>query len=346
MNRVILVLGLVSSLLFGGGYASAEELPEWIQRTRISGLMFGDAYWVARNHDDAIEGENGFWFRRIYLTFDSKVNDQWALRLRFEANSPGDFSSDEIDPFVKDAYLKGNIGGQTLYLGLSSSPTWSLVEKSWGYRAVEKTPLDLQKLGSSRDFGVALKGSFGGNGKFRYHGMLGNGSGTKGETSEGKKAMLAISFHPTKKYQVEVYGDFENRPGETNRRTVQFFGSYAGKNHRFGVQAARQNRETAGGEDLDLDLASVYAVFRLREKVNLLARLDKMFDPNPDGDGISYIPFDSTADSTLALLGIDLALGEKVNLIPSIEAVSYDSDSGTPTPDDDLIARVTFFVRF
>lgn len=343
MKRALIAL----TLLLVGGQVLAEELPDWIKRSTIKGIVFGDAYWVAANHDTAIEDENGFWFRRIYLTLDSDLGDGWGLRLRLEASSPGDFvSSDKIEPFIKDAYLKKKLKGTELYLGLASSPTWGLIEKSWGYRAVEKTPMDLQKLGSSRDFGVAVKGGFGENRKIRYHAMLGNGSGTKGETNEGKKAMLSVSFHPTKKCLIEAYGDFENRPGETNRSTYHLFGAYSTEKNRFGVQLARQTRETGPGADLDLDLASAYAVFQLRDNMSLLARVDRMFDPNPDGASISYIPFDPTAESTLLLVGLDFAIGKRVNLIPNVEAVSYSDAGALPTPDNDLIARFTFFARF
>lgn len=338
---------MVLTLLLAGGNGLAEELPDWIKRTTFGGLMFGDAYWVSANHDPAIEDESGFWLRRIYLTLDSELSDRWALRVRMEMNSPGDFTSDDkVEPFVKDAYLKREVGDNELYLGLAPIPLFELVESSWGYRAVEKTALDLQKFSSTRDFGVAAKGSFGENRRVRYHAMFGNGSGTGGETNEGKKTMLAVSFHPAEKISLQVYGDVDNRPGETNRTTYQLFGAYIGEKNRFGIQYARQTRESGPGVEMDLDLASIFAVFKLKENMNLLARLDQMFDPNPDGDSIPYIPFDPTAESTLALVGLDFALGERINLIPNVEAVSYSGVGGAPSPDSDLIARFTVLARF
>jgi hypothetical protein len=335
------------TLLLAGGNALADELPDWIKRTTFSGLMFGDAYWVTANHDPAIEGENGFWLRRIYLTLDSELSDRWALRVRLEMNSPGDFTSDDrIEPFVKDVYLKRDVGDNELYLGLSPTPLFELIESSWRYRFVEKTPLDLQRFSSTREFGVAVKGSFGENRPVRYHAMVGNGSGARGETNEGKKAMLAVSFHPAEKYSLQVYGDFENRPGETDRTTYQLFGAYNGEKYRFGAVYASQTRENAPGAELDLDIASLYAVFRLGQDMNLLARVDQMFDPNPEGASIPYIPFDPTAESLLAVLGLDFALGKRINLIPNVEAVHYSGVGGAPAPDDDLIVRFTVFAQF
>ena len=348
-TSVIGAAGLLLGCLLGttGLARGSDEVPDWVKRLKISGVVFGDAYGFVASHDAAIEGENGFWFRRIYLTFDTAVADDIDFRLRFEGNSPGDFSSDdEIDPFVKDAYLRWKFNHKELVLGLSPTPTWEAIQKFWGYRSVEKTPLDLQRLGSSRDTGIALKGRFNENGRFRYHVMFGNGSGTRGETNEGKKGMAAFSFHPSDRWFVELYADTENRPGETDRRTYQAFLGHKGERYRCGALYGRQHRETGPGTDLDLDIVSVFGVFELKEKINLLARIDRMFDPNPDGAKIDYIPFDPTARSTLAVVGVDFAVRARFSLIPNIEAVFYDAPGGGPDPDDDLIARFTVFARF
>ena len=43
--------------------------------------MFGDYYWFASDHRDALEDQNGFWFRRIYLTYDQKFSESFSMRL-------------------------------------------------------------------------------------------------------------------------------------------------------------------------------------------------------------------------------------------------------------------------
>ncbi len=43
---------------------------------KISGLAFGDFYWIAANHDENLKDRNGFWFRRLYLTFDKALTEQ------------------------------------------------------------------------------------------------------------------------------------------------------------------------------------------------------------------------------------------------------------------------------
>ena len=51
---------------------------------KFSGLAFGDYYWVTDNHIEDIEGENGFWFRRIYFTVDKDLGESFDLRFRLE----------------------------------------------------------------------------------------------------------------------------------------------------------------------------------------------------------------------------------------------------------------------
>ena len=78
---------------------------------KIGGLMFGDYYDVAQNHRDGLEGQNGFWMRRLYLTYDHALAKSLSLRVRLEANSKGDFVSTGVNtPYIKDAWLKWAFG--------------------------------------------------------------------------------------------------------------------------------------------------------------------------------------------------------------------------------------------
>ena len=318
--------------------AEERDLPE------IDLLVFGDAYWFAGSHDPAIEGQNGFWLRRVYLTFDHDLGKRLSTRLRFEANHPGDFMpDDQLESFVKDVYLKWKGDRHEATLGISPTPAFDILETAWwGYRVVEKTPLDLQKMASSRDLGVAVKGKIAGNDAIRYRAMLGNGSSIGTETNEGKKVMGAVTFHPHEELLFDLYADFENRPGPTNRTTFQFFGMYRTEGGRVGLQYAHQDRDA----DPDLDLLSLFGVLDLGEKITLLGRVDRTLDPNPAGDTIAYLPFDPTAEATLIIAGVDFKVHPKVSFIPNVEAVLYDGQGGAPDPDNDLVGRVTFVFQY
>lgn len=319
---------------------------KWYEKVEISGLLFGDVYAVLAHHDPDVDGQWGFWLRRGYLTFDVEVAKAWSARFRLEVNSPGDFeSSAKMTPFVKDAYVAWKGADNELFFGISPSPTFELVEGSWGYRAVEKTPLDLYRLGSSRDFGVAWKGKAAG-GKLSWHAMLGNGAGEGGETNEGKKAMLSVAYRPTKELVVEAYADTEDRPDSTDRTTFHAFAGYKGTRSRYGVEYATQKRTAREGPDQTVTVASVFGAWEAGEKLSLLARLDRSFDGIPDAGDIPYLGLAADTKFDLAIVGAEYRVHRMISVIPNLEYVAYRETDGRPAPDDDLIARLTLYVRF
>ncbi len=312
---------------------------------KLSGYTFGDFYYIAQDHNADFEGRNGFWLRRIYFTYDQKLSDSFSTRVRLEMSQPDGLNkaADKAFAVVKDAYIKWKTGKHQVYLGISSTPTWSVVEKTWGYRSVEKTPLDLYKFGSSRDFGVALKGNLDNAGKFKYHLMVGNGNSNKSENDKGKMAMLSLGYHPSKSFFIEVYGDIKGKADNGDWTTFQVFSAYKTDNFRLGVQYAHQKRNDA---DITLDAASVFSVMKLSNKSSLFARVDFMMDPNPLGNKISYIPFDTSVKSTLVLAGIDFKVHKKFSIMPNLEVVIYDKTAGGEKIKNDVIPRITFYYKF
>ena len=50
---------LQSLLVIAPVAAFAQDLPDWVKRTKLSGLAFGDVYLMAANHNPALESANG-----------------------------------------------------------------------------------------------------------------------------------------------------------------------------------------------------------------------------------------------------------------------------------------------
>jgi len=330
--------------------AQAEEKTPaekpWYEKVKISGYVFGDAYAVVAHHDPEIEGANGFWLRRAYLTFDFAIAETWSARFRLEADSPGDFETGaRLEPFVKDAYLAWKDKGHELYLGIASSPTFELAENFWGYRHLEKTPIDLYRMGRSRDFGVAYKGKAA-EGKLTFHVMLGNGDGEGSETNEGKKVMFSLAFAPAQQVVLEIYADTEDRPESADRTTYHAFAGFKSAKSRYGVEYALQDRQVADAPDQSLAVGSVFGVWDCAAKLSLIARFDRAFDGNPEAAEIPYLVLANNTRFDFALLGLDYKVHPKISLIPNLEYVVYRETDGLPPPDDDLIARLTLFFQF
>lgn len=314
---------------------------------KLSGEAFGDLYWVAASHDSALVDQNGTWFRRMNLSYDYKYDETFSSRVRMEAASPGDFlTKATLTPFMKDLWIKGQKGNHAALVGLSQVPMVSLIEEVWGLRPIEKVPDELQRFGSSRDMGVAVTGAFGEGKKLGYHVMGGNGSALQGETDSKKKVMGAIRFWVTPEFVVEVYGDYEDRDLDGDRKTGHAFAGYKAKKMRAGVEYVEQKR-SAVGEDVDIRIASGFITGAVSEKMWLYGRVDRTMDPNPEASKIVYLPMDPSVATTFVLAGFEYRVTEGVTFSPNVEIVVYDApEDNSPTPDTDVMPRFTFACKF
>ncbi len=344
MKKMLLALAVMT--IAGAGHNADAAAAD---AGKFSGYMFGDYYYVAGNHDPALEDLNGFWFRRIYFTYDRKIDDNVAVRLRTEMAHPGDFATKgKMTPVVKDAYVKWTHDRQQVVFGISPRPTWEVIEKVWGYRSIEKTLLDLQKgYGSSRDFGLAVKGKLGAEGKAYYHTMVANGNSNASETNTGKMVMGSLGAWVTDQVLIEAYADYDRRPDDTSRYTLQGFAAYKTDKARLGLQVAYQNRQMGPGtDDANWTLWSVFGAARLTETTWAFARADGNSDPNPDGPKTSYLPFAADAKPLFLVAGLDFTVAKNLHLMPNVEAVTYSATGGGADPDADLVPRVTLFYKF
>lgn len=308
---------------------------------KISGTVFGDYYYMLSNHNPGIEGMNGMWFRRLYFTYDHKLSSRFKLRVRFEANSEGDFATkDKIAPYIKDLYIQWTKNGHSIILGISPTPTFSKVEKFWGYRSVEKTPLDLYKMAHSRDTGIALKGKFA-RGKIYYHLMFANGEGNKSEFNKQKKVMGAIGIHPANKLYIEFYSDYEKGPiSHTDVYTLQGFIGFSTKRFVLGALYAKQTHQS-GEENINLRVMSFTARFNVGKRITLMGRVDRMTDALPFGQKVSYLPLDSSSPFTLVITGIDYKISRAFSIIPNLEFVNYDK-----LDNKDVMGKITFSYKW
>jgi hypothetical protein len=312
--------------------------------TSFSGLFFGDYYWIVSHNDKSIQDRTAFWIRRAYFTVDHPLDEGIETRFRLEMNDPGDFTtSSRLTPYLKEAWVKWALGDHALVAGLGPTPTWHRVEAVWGYRFLEKTPLDLQRLGTATDLGVGMNGAFGSGKRAYYRVMLSNGGGTSSEADKGKRIMGSLGQSLASGLVFEIYGESFAGSGSTNSYTVQGFVGRTAETMRWGVQYAKQIQEQPSGGDIDIDLVSVFAAWRARETMWLVGRVDHLFDPNPDAGDIAYLKLDPTAEQTLFIGGVDFVLRGKIHLVPNIEAVVYSEENGA-SPDEDIFARLTLYV--
>jgi hypothetical protein len=308
-------------------------------RLRIGGLLFGDAYYIARHHTAAGNDASGIVLRRAYLTADFDLADNWHGRARIEVNQDGDFETYTFDTQLKDLYLARKFGRREVVFGLSPTLTYDLIESTWGARYLMRTPLDLQGV-PSRDTGVTLKGSLGRSENLGYRVMYGSGLEYANQGGGGDKLMAALTWHPSKSLYVDLYTDYEKRSGPTDRSTWQLFMGQKSESLRWGVQYSHQDRQ----DDPALELASAFLVARLQDHLSVIARVDRLLEPSPRGDGIAYIPFDPSARATMLLAGLEYRVTPAFRVTPNVVWTNYDRNADGIRPDDDLHLRLTLFI--
>jgi hypothetical protein len=306
---------------------------------KVSGYMFGDYYYLSRASGHSIgavkgdleENSNGFAFRRIYLEYNRKLNAETAVRLRLETGDAGFGAGSKMEPFVKHAYVKYASSGRTVYLGLAGTPTWSVSEKMWGYRSIEKTIMDLHKIGSSADLGVAVKSKLGKGMTLQL--MLGNGPGQKPEKDNHKKAYLQLSIKPTPGLTVVGYSDWESQPAGKDKVTLAGFIGLGQSKLRGGLEGfMRVNRQGGAEEDIQVRGISLFGSVKGSSRVRAFGRFD-LFDPS-----------DQTTDDQeyLATAGVDFTPQKDFHLMPNLWLQAYQA-SGMET---DIVPRMTIYYKF
>ncbi len=238
---------------------------------KFGGLMFGDYYWYDESHQDQIstantngvEGQQGFWFRRLYLTYDLALSERFTTRFRLEANSNGQFAGGgNLTPYVKDAYIKWNYWQkQQATLGIAPSLSFDWFESLWGMRHIEKTPIDLYRLDSSRDFGLTSAGPVLFDG-LSYAAQFGNESGTSSEIEKHKIVRFEARYEKNPGLALEGFVSYADRPDGQDRLTAQGVAGFRTKNARIGAQYVWQERQSGadGVSDQTIQIMSGFIV--------------------------------------------------------------------------------------
>jgi hypothetical protein len=332
---------------------------------KFSGLMFGDYYWYDKWHQDQIsdtnktgvQGQQGFWLRRIYFTYDLTFSEKFTTRLRIEMNSNGQFAGGNLNPYVKDAYLKWTFTGkQALTLGIQPSLTFDWVEGFWGLRHIEKTPEDLYRIDSSRDFGLTLGGPVTAVKNLSYAAQVGNDSGNGSEADKYKIVRLEARYDMNPGIAVEGTYFKSKRPNGQDRELWHGFVGWRNKIARVGGLYTWQKRESGkdGVPDQKIDIWSAFAVWEFApKKADVFFRFDKVkgdLDGQdtglPGADGIDYWIMSTKQPFKNYIGGFEYYLHPSIRVSPNVEWVKYDADPDPvkyPGRDQDRLYRITFF---
>ncbi len=208
------------------GEKRLATLEKLVNRSKLGATLFFDLTHRdnTRNGGKTDDSGIGFDVRRFYLSFDHTFDERWSMNLTSDFKY---ISSDgETNVFVKKAYLQGKFSPlATLRIGSANMAWIPMVEDWYGYRFVESTLVDRQRMGNSADWGAHLHGD---NGWINYQISAVNGAGYK---------------NPSRSSQVDV----EARVGMQPVQGLMFaLGAYHGKlgSDTHGTPALRSARRS------------------------------------------------------------------------------------------------------
>ena len=239
--------------------------------SKIDGVAFADYYYNVNNNLSAEQDRNAFTLRRFYFTFENNISSDLKIRFRLESEHDKYGSSTKINPFVKHAYLEWSnlISRHKLYLGIAETNAFKNSEDYWGYRSVEKTIMDLKKISSSADMGLAIKGDL--MGDLIHHWLtVFNGAGYgSSEVDRFKKIGYAFWVTPVKGLILEGYADYENQDptgaqtasnlssakdyvAAEGYRTMKGFIGYSTSQFTIGTEAFWRTNEKSGVKNVSM----------------------------------------------------------------------------------------------
>ncbi len=267
----------------------------------------------AANPTPANTQSNAFQIRRMYLGYDYNISPKFSASVVL-ANEQTLLANNQNTTYVKYAFLKwSNIWKNTnLILGQYQTCSFATAfgtEPLFGYRASERTLLDMHNIDGSTDLGASLEGRIwqqSNNAEdvkpslVGYILQIGNGNSATPSVAPFKKvrANLFVAFM-NQKLVLGVYGDYVTQqysPYHTSNTTLKAYASFKTEAFHIGVEAFQQTNQnsdiyqvytkatntwskndTATGVQIGV---SVFGSVKLiKNKLNMFARYD-MYNPD------------------------------------------------------------------
>ena len=346
---------------------------------KVWGYAFGDFLYKA--HTNSFNMSNTQYgstpkdftsleFRRIYLGYDYDISEHFSTQLLL-AYEGATFTTDgNRSVYIKAANLrwKNIFHNSDLVIGAMPTPSYSTTsEPVWGYRSLEKTIMDMRKIGASADVGISLQGKLNDKGDFGYNLMISNGSGAKPEADKFKKFYGDVyAKFADQKIIVDLGADNEwtqAKPYQKNKTTYKAFLAYQTTQFTIGAEVFQQVQKNntvfteaapSTVKDTVNALASGISIFArgpISKKLGYVVRYDFY---NPDSkfneNNIYGGSYTGVFTESLILAGLDYTPVKNVHLIPNIWYDVYKNRNSAvnalPDKSSDLAIRLTVHYIF
>jgi len=217
--------------------------------------------------------DNAFEIDRVYFQYTDDISDDLFLKIRYDVGREGVNADGRFAAYLKNAYVDWSCkNGGLLSLGLIGTNSYGTQENTWGYRFIEKSPLDANKFTNTADLGIGYSHSIG---NLNINAQILNGEGYKSEQSDDYMATYLRllygegNLNKNDGYNIGlVMTSLEGDAGDIN--LVSLFGGWASNNLRLGLEYNQY--ETVNTETL----MSLYGNYSISETLDMFVRNDIM----------------------------------------------------------------------
>ena len=328
MKRVLCIM-LLSSLMIGEG--------------KISGTGF---FNYTSDLTDGVSGsdKSSFGFDRVYFTYKNSVSDNISFKFQTDVGR-FDFVDEDDDgnaivggkshlfAYIKKAQLDWKTPISKITLGMQGMNVFNVTEKTWGFRFIEKSPMDKHKFSSSADMGIGVSGKFS---NVSYSLLSTNGTGYKKEGSDDfKKTSIQLVYGEKKLVKKDGFNigtslTFEPyHDGEDYMKSVMaFFGGYAGSGFRVGAEF---DTKTDSKTELSEQIIAFYGSYKFTDVFEGLVYID-IYDEDTatDEDGETYI-----------IAGLNYYPTKGLTITPNVRLKSFEDGR-----DGETVFKMNFQFKF
>ena len=314
---------------------------------KISGIGFFN-YTYDLTEEASGADKSSFAFNRIYFTYSNTISDQISFKFQTDV---GRFDLVDYDKeakiatidespemghlfaYIKKAQLDWKTPISKITLGMQGMNVFNVTEKTWGFRFIEKSPMDKHKFSSSADMGIGVSGKFS---NVSYSLLSTNGAGYKKEESDAfKKTSIQLVYGEKKLVKKDGFNigtslTFEPyHDGEDYMKSVMaFFGGYAGSGFRVGAEF---DTKTDSKTELSEQIIAFYGSYKFTDVFEGLVYID-MYDEDTatDEDGETYI-----------IAGLNYYPTKGLTITPNVRLKSFEDGS-----DGETVFKMNFQFKF
>ncbi len=275
--------------------------------------------------------QKGFDITRAFLGYNYKITKSLQTQVILDG-AAGKTSSDGLEVYLRNAFINWNDNNFNINIGLIGLMQFSVQEKYWMHRYVQKSFQDLNKMAPSVDLGISAEYKF--NSFISADLTLTNGEGNKKVKKDNTMRYAAgLSLFPTSNTIFRIYGDYYNKDesqydklpdGVANAEykdqyTLSLFAGYQDKILSGGVE---YNKVYNKGfiDKKNYDGYSAYLSGKIKDKWRAFARYDIQDSSAPD----NFLTPWNNLDGQLMMIGVEFQPLKQLKISPNFRNINAD----------------------